>query len=631
MNRGLTEPTRDGHAALPACGAHLTPQGGCRWRVWAPLVREVQLVMFDDLGRRTVHLMKPVDQGYFEFEAVAIPEGLRYAYQLNWQATRPDPASRWQPEGVHQPSAVWNPRFEWSDRNWQGISREDLVLYELHVGTFTPAGTFAAVIERLPQLRDLGITAIELMPVAQFPGRRNWGYDGTYWNAVQNSYGGPRELQRLVDACHQIGLGVFLDVVYNHVGPEGNYLGDFGPYFTRRVHTPWGRAINYDEAQSDEVRAFVLHNVRQWIRDFHIDGLRLDAVHELHDRRDAHISAEMKAAADEEAARLHKQVQVIAESNRNDVRYLWDSDDTGYGLDALWNDDFHHSVHALVTEERDGYYSDFNDPPAQLEKVFNRAFAYDGNYSRFHGCRHGLPVGNLTGDRFVVSIQNHDQIGNRARGERLGQLVPFNRLRLCAALMLLSPYIPQLFMGEEHGAQNPFPYFCDFSDPELCMAVQSGRRREFASFDWADEIPNPCDESTFIAAQLKWEGAPDDLADPQQLGLRDLYRDLLSARRTWPALRDMVYRQAHRIQVGEGQTILAVVRGDPTFPDQQIEAFFNLADAHVALPKPPPTQNEILLRTEERRYGGDRISNDKCWLLAPYECLVVGRRPAFRA
>ncbi|MES2788290.1 MAG: malto-oligosyltrehalose trehalohydrolase [Planctomycetota bacterium] len=608
--------------SLPPCGAMLNADETCRWRVWAPTVREVQLILFDDLGRQTAHLMKPAKGGYFEFQTGAVPEGQRYAFQLDWLAIRPDPASRWQPEGVHQPSAVWNSDFHWSDQDWHGINRQDLVIYELHVGTLTTEGTFHALIKRLEQLRDLGVTAIELMPVGQFPGSKNWGYDGTYWYAVQNSYGGPRELQKLVDACHRVGLAVILDVVYNHLGPEGNYLSEFGPYFTKRVHTPWGQAVNFDEEHSEEVRAFVLNNVRQWIRDFHIDGLRLDAIQQIHDRSDRHILAEIKAVADEEASKLDKQIQVIAECDRNNVRNLWDQSDTGHGLDAQWNDDFHHCVHTLVTHEQFGYYTDFTDPLPQLEKVLNRVFAYDGNYSRFRGHRHGAPAGDLSGDRFVVSIQTHDQIGNRAHGDRLSQLVPFNRLRMSAALLLLSPYIPLLFMGEEYGESNPFPFFCDFGDAHLREAVRQGRRRDIADFLGSAEMPDPLADSTFTAAQLSWDWAKNE----EKSGLRRLYHDLLNARRSWPALQDFEHRQAQLIPAVNHEQVLKIVRGNPSRPAEQIEAYFNPSAGTVTLPPPTLVERSILLRTDDRKYGGGEGSGISRWDLAPFECVIVQRR-----
>ena len=395
-------------------------------------------------------------------------EGLPYAFKLADGREYPDPASRWQPDGVHRPSAVFFPEsYRWSDAAWRGVARDDLVIYELHVGTFTPEGTFDAIIPRLPQLRSLGVTAVELMPVAQFAGDRNWGYDAVYPYAVQNSYGGPRALQRLVDAAHQAGLAVILDVVYNHLGPEGNYLGNFGPYFTDRYRTPWGMAINYDGPDSDAVRQFVIDNARMWVRDFHIDGLRLDAVHAIYDLSPRHILAEIQAAVQREAARAGRLVHVIAESNQNDVRLIRPRERGGYGLDGVWSDDFHHSVHALLTGERDGYYLDFGEP-AHLAKALNDVFVYDGCYSPFRRRRHGSRVGAIDRTRFVVCVQNHDQVGNRARGDRLGTLVAPAAQRLACGLLLLSPCVPLLFMGEEYGEAEAL---------SLLLLVRRSRRR----------------------------------------------------------------------------------------------------------------------------------------------------------
>lgn len=593
--------------------------GVCHWRVWAPSRNAVQLVLVGDQGRRTVHPMHAEGNGYYTVTRPDIAEGQRYAYSLNGEYDFPDPASRWQPEGVHAPSAVWSPKgFLWSDVDWNGVPRQDLVIYELHVGTFTEEGTFAAIIPRLATLRELGITAIELMPVGQFPGRRNWGYDGTYWYATQNSYGGPRELQRLVDACHAAGIAVILDVIYNHLGPEGNYLRQFGHYFTERHHTPWGSALNYDDHGADGVRAFVLNNVRHWIRDFHLDGLRLDAVHAICDASPQHLLAEIKVVADEEASRHRWPVHIIAESCLNDVRLLRPTGQGGYGLDAQWNDDFHHSVHVLLTGERDGYYSDYDTPAQHLAKAFNDTFVYDGCHSPFLGRPHGAPVGDLPGDQFVVSIQTHDQVGNRARGERLTHLVDPPQLRLGAALLLLSPHIPMLFMGEEYGEECLFPFFCDFGDVQLQDAVRRGRREEFSKFAWSGEIPDPQNEQTFLMAKLRWSWP----ADSPQAGLRLLYQDLLTFRRTSAALRDFRHRSASLFTTTEGATILRLMRGDPAHPRQQIHVYFNLGPTEASGTWDPSTLGP-LLSTEASRYGGRGESTTLGGTLAPFECLIL--------
>ena len=443
------------------------------------------------------------DRGYHTVAVTAVPSGTRYFYVLDGGVERPDPASRCQPEGVHGPSEVCGRDFHWTDGAWRGIPLHDYVLYELHVGAFTPEGNFDAVIPRLRELRSLGITAIELMPVAQFPGERNWGYDGSYPYAVQHSYGGPEALKRLVDACHNVGLAAVLDVVYNHFGPDGNYAGDFGPYFTDRYQTPWGRAINFDGPGSDEVRRFFIENALYWMRDFHFDALRLDALHAILDTSATPFLAELST----EVAQVHQEtgrwVYLIGESDLNDPRLIRKRGRGGLGLDAQWSDDFHHAVHTLLTGERTGYYVDFGSVQ-QLATAWSEGYAYTGQYSAYRQRRHGAPAVDLPPCRFVVCAQNHDQVGNRAMGDRLSTCVRFEQLKLAAACILLSPHVPLLFMGEEYGETAPFPYFVHHSDSALIEAVRRGRREEFEAFRWQGEIPDPQDAGTFLSAKLDW-------------------------------------------------------------------------------------------------------------------------------
>jgi maltooligosyltrehalose trehalohydrolase len=548
--------------------------------------------------------MTPEGNGYFVQRRSPAEEGSQYLFQLADGREYPDPASRWQPEGVHRPSALFFPQsYRWSDAAWPGVPRADLAIYELHVGTFTPEGTLDAIIPRLPQLSSLGVTAVELMPVAQFAGDRNWGYDAVYPYAVQNSYGGPRALQRLVDAAHQAGLAVILDVIYNHLGPEGNYCGNFGPYFTDRYRTPWGTAVNYDGPDSDAVRQFVIDNACTWVRDFHVDGLRLDAVHAIYDLGPRHILAEIQAAVEREAARAGRPVHVIAESNQNDVRLVRPRRRGGYGLDGVWNDDFHHSLHALLTGERDGYYLDFGQA-AQVAKTLNDVFVYDGCYSPFRRRRHGTRAGSIDRTRFVVCVQNHDQVGNRARGDRLGTIVAPAAARLACGLLLLSPCVPLLFMGEEYGERRPFPFFCSFADPAIVEAVRRGRRQEFASlaFRWGSDIPDPLDYQTFAAAKLAWawpEGSP-------QAQLRQLYQDLLAARRRWPALEDRRHTTARLLKLSHEEdhpappALLLLARGG----GQRILAVANLTAGAVSMAGIELGGGKMLLSTEDPRYGG---------------------------
>ncbi len=584
-------------------GALRAADGSVGWCVWAPRQKHLHLVTWRG-GRRCEHAMSPVGNGYFEFGAADVEEGCRYAYRLGDDSRElPDPASRWQPDGVHHPSAVWFPEsFEWSDGDWRGVPREELVIYELHIGTFTREGSFDAAISRLADLRDLGVTAIEIMPVAQFPGRRNWGYDNVYWYAVQNTYGGPRALQRLVDASHRLGLAVILDVVYNHLGPEGNYASQYGPYDSEHHRTPWGPGMNFDGRARHAVRAFVLDNVRYWIRDFHVDGLRLDSVHAVVDHSPRHILEEIGAVAHDVGDRAGRTVHVIAESNLNDVRVLDAPQNGGYGLDAQWSDDFHHCVHALVTGERNGYYADFTDPPRQLLKALTRTFVFDGCYSAFRGRPHGKPANNHGGERFIVSIQTHDQVGNRLLGERLHENIEPRQLRLAAGLLLLAPYVPLLFMGEEYAEASRFPFFCDFGDPRLQEAVRRGRSEEFRSFDWKGDFPDPSAQQTFESAVLSWRW-PEQGA---RAGLRRLYQDLLAARRAWPALRDFRHRDAELLDVQGGRPVLRLVRGDPMRATERIEAFFNLGEDAVPLPPSGIRASNVLLHSDDVKYGGEQ-------------------------
>jgi maltooligosyltrehalose trehalohydrolase len=575
------------------------------------------LVLIDGSHRRAV-LMEKEANGHFRCTLADVAEGQRYAYRLDNGPERPDPCSLWQPDGVHAPSAVVRPeRFAWSDRNWQGLAREALVFYELHVGTFTLQRTFEAVIPRLGELRALGITAIELMPVSQFPGPRNWGYDGVHPYAAQNSYGGPYGLQKLVDACHAHGLAVFLDVVYNHLGPEGNYLGEFGPYFTDRYHTSWGPALNYDGPGSDSVRAFILDNVRSWIEDFHLDGLRLDAVHAIFDSRPCHLLREIKEVAEHIAVRTGRGVHIIAENLVNDVRMVRAPERGGYGLDAEWNEDFHHALHAYLTGERHGKYMDFGAAGC-LAHVLERTFHLDGIHSRYRGRLWGAPDEGLAGYHFVIGVQNHDHVGNRPRGDRLAALVSPPQQRLAASLLLLSPYLPLLFMGEEYGETNPFPFFCSFHNGQLIENVRRGRRRDYG-FAPGAEMLDPQDERTFAAARLSWSW-PEGTS---RAGLRRLYADLLAARQRWPALRDFSQRTARLLPDEHSAAVLHLVRGAGG-SSGELHAYFNLTENAQALPEAAGESRALLFSSEALAYDGTRTEDTVPRQLAPYECIALG-------
>ena len=491
--------------------------------VWAPLAKHVFVEILDSPVDRIQ--LEPDEFGYYKGTAPVGP-GACYRLHTNDHGGRPDPASRYQPEGVHGPSAIVDTFFDWQDHEWRGIPLKDYVIYELHVGTFTEQGTFDAAIGRLDYLVDLGATAIELMPVAQFPGERNWGYDGVLPYAVHNSYGGPAALKRLVNAAHQKGLAVILDVVYNHLGPEGNYIGEFAPLFTDKYHTPWGPAVNVDGEHSDGVRHYFIENAVEWIRDYHIDALRLDAVHGILDTSAQPFLAELSDA-------VHNCVKdrpayLIAESDLNDVRMIRPIEEGGLGMDAQWLDDFHHSVHALITGEASGYYADYGELH-HFATTLRQGFIFTGNYSAYRKRRHGnKPVGTR-GEQFVVCVQNHDQIGNRMLGDRLAALVDHERLKLAAACLLLSPFVPLLFMGEEYGERRPFPYFIHHSNKSLVDAVRKGRREEFKAFSWKGEPPDPQAVETFLSARVD----PTGELDPRQSMLRGVYKELLRLRKSY--------------------------------------------------------------------------------------------------
>ncbi len=512
----------------PTFGA--APGGGrVRFRVWAPGKAEVSVII-EKAGKREKARMHSTN-GVHEASADG-GGGMRYWYSLEGGPPTPDPASLAQPEGVHGPSMVVDTAsFEWHDEGWRGVRTEDLVIYELHTGTFTEAGTFDGVIPRLGYLgSELGVTAIEIMPVAQFPGRRDWGYDGVFPYAAQNSYGGAAGLARLVDACHTEGLAVILDVVYNHFGPEGNCLPLYAPYFSGKYSTPWGAAINYDGPGSDEVRRYVVDNALYWVRALHVDGLRLDAVHAIFDSSPKHVLAQLAEEVHCAGDSLGRAVAIIGESDLNDPRVVKGNGECGYGLDAQWADDLHHSVHTALTAERFGYYQDYRGGE-DVAAAFREPFVLDGRYSGFRGRNHGAPSTGVPGDKFVVFAQNHDQVGNRADGARLTVLAGEGAARTAAAAAILSPYLPLIFMGEEFGSRSPFYFFCDYSDPEVVRGTREGRRRELEG--QGQPFVDPQSDSAFEASR------PDhgESASPQGERTLEFYRSLIRFRADHPTVR----------------------------------------------------------------------------------------------
>ncbi len=512
-----------------------------RFEVWAPGRQRVDLLLVGHPGAAAPGgdvagiPMEPGPGGWWRAEVQGLAAGSRYWYSLDGGPPRPDPRSPWQPEGVDGPSAtVDHGAFRWHDGHWQGFDFPHAIIYELHVGTFSPEGTFEGAISRLGHISALGANAVELMPVAEASGKRGWGYDGAQLWAPHHAYGGPVGLKRLVDACHRRGLAVILDVVYNHLGPVGNYLPEFGPYFTDRYQTPWGWAVNFDGPGSHEVRDYVVANALMWLRDYHFDGLRLDAVHAVFDESALHILEELAAAVSQLSAQLGRELWLVAESDRNDPRLVRPRSSFGYGLSACWDDDFHHALHAVLTGERDGYYADFGRL-GQLAKALESTYVYDGQFSAFRQRRQGRPVGDLPSSCFVGYLQDHDQVGNRPLGSRMATLVSPDLVRVGLALVLLGPLVPMVFQGEEWGASTPFFYFTDHADPGLGEAVREGRLREHPLPPGIspDRVPGPQDEATFLRSKLDWS----ERAREPHRSVLDWCRQLISLRRQVPDFR----------------------------------------------------------------------------------------------
>jgi maltooligosyltrehalose trehalohydrolase len=549
--------------------------GKLQFRVWTPKAREVAVKIVTS-GKEHILPLSGAPNGYFTAFADGLSAGDRYFYVLDGMRQYPDPASRFQPEGVHGPSEVVDPgAFDWHDDGWKGKAEEDFIIYELHAGTFTEEGTFDAIITRLDYLVELGITAIDIMPVAQFPGPRNWGYDGAYPFAPQNSYGGPDGLKILVDSCHSRGLSVILDVVYNHLGPEGNYLENYGHYFTDKYRTPWGKAVNFDGPYSDEVRRFFIDNALYWLTEYHFDALRLDAVHGIFDFSARHFLSELADAVHHLKKVSGRNVHIIAESDLNDVRLIKAHKAGGYGLDALWNDDFHHSLHTLITGEDKGYYQDFGEI-GHMGKALREGFVYTGQYSKFRKRRHGSISKAIPPNKFIVCSQNHDQVGNRMTGDRLSQTQSLQKLKLCAATVILSPHIPFLFMGEEYGETSPFQYFISHTDSNLIENVRKGRREEFAAFGWLKELPDPQAESTFLNSKLRIE--QHEHGDHKILF--EFYRKLLRLRKEIPLL-NRVDKKRMEVTTLEAEKVLMVKRWDS---DNEVLSIASFNEKRVYIP-----------------------------------------------
>lgn len=534
-------------------------------RIWAPEAENVAI----NLPDQVLSLQKAAF-GYWELETAKLPAGTPYQLMINEHTLLPDPASLLQPDGVHGVSETFDLNaFVWTDQEWTNPDLKTYIIYELHTGTFTPQGTFEGIISKLDELAELGITAIELMPAGQFPGERNWGYDGVFPFAVQHSYGGAAGLQQLVNACHEKGMAVILDVVYNHMGPEGNYFSASGPYFTDKYHTPWGSAINFDDAWSDGVRDYFIENVLMWFRDFHIDALRLDAVHAIKDFGAKHLLQQITEEVNGLMQRTGKTFYLIAESDLNDNKYISPLAERGYGMNAQWIDEFHHALRVAAGEPAKGYYSDFNGIQ-YLEKAYRDAYVYDGIYSAHRKKIFGGKAAGHSGEQFIAFSQNHDQIGNRMLGERTSRLVSYEMTKLLAGAVFCSPFIPLLFMGEEWGETNPFLFFTSHSDPELIEAVRKGRKAEFKDFHTQGESPDPQAEDTFLQSKLQWELREAD-GHAELLGW---YKNLIALRKAYGPLNN---GNRDQLEVSSDQTTQCLIlrRWDQ---QQQVLCLMNFSD-----------------------------------------------------
>jgi maltooligosyltrehalose trehalohydrolase len=554
-------------------GVNFTSSGIAEIRLWAPNARKVSI----EPGGQALALVSE-EHGYWRLTTDLLKPGDAYWFDVDGKQL-PDPASLFQPEGVHGPSEAFDvASFNWTDDQWQNIPLDDYIFYELHTGTFSPEGTFKGIEERLDYLIDLGITAIEIMPVAQFPGERNWGYDGVFPFTVQNSYGGPWGLQQLIDTCHNKGLAVVLDVVYNHMGPEGNYFNEFGPYFTDKYHTPWGSAINFDDAGCDEVRRYFIENVLMWFRDFHVDALRMDAVHAIKDFSPKHILQEISEHVDLLMQATGKTHHLIAECDLNDIRFIIPVNQNGYGMNAQWTDEFHHALRVTAGGERTGYYTDFNGI-ADLANAYQNAYVYHGQYSNQRQKTFGTNTDAINGRQFVVFSQNHDQVGNRMLGERSSQLFSLEMQKLMAGAVMISPFLPLLFMGEERSEPNSFQFFVSHTDKELIEAVRKGRKAEFADFHGQGEAPDPQAVETFEHSKLNW----DILSQQSHQTMLQYYKALIKLRKHQPALKNLDRKNMSVEANAENNTLIIQRWTD----EQQIICLLNFSgiDQNIIIPE----------------------------------------------
>jgi maltooligosyltrehalose trehalohydrolase len=575
-------------------GSNYIGNGRCEFTVWAPAYEEVAVQIVSPANRLIP--MQKDEWGYWKAIAEDIEPGTLYFYKLKGEADKPDPASHSQPKDVHGPSSVVDhSKMNWTDAGWSGIPLEEMIIYELHVGTFTLEGTFEAIIPRLRELYEFGINAIELMPIGQFPGNRNWGYDGVFPFAPQNSYGGSEGLKKLVDAAHQQGISIILDVIYNHFGPEGDYVSDYGPYFTSSYKTPWGDAINFDKEYSYGVRNYFIENALYWFRDYHIDALRLDASDHLYDIGVKYFLQELAENVDSLSKKQGRKLYLTAENDLSDTKIIRSIESGGYGIDAQWNDAFHHCLHTLLTGEEAGYYEDYGTCE-YMAKAFKEGFVYSGQYSPFRKKFHGSDSSAIPGHQFVVFTQNHDQVGNRMLGERLSHLVSFEALKLAAGVLLLAPNIPLIFMGEEYAEDAPFLYFVSHTDPDLVTVVKEGRQKDFAAFQGEGEFMDPFSPDTFNKCQLNWEKRQEG----KHKIMLELYQHLIQLRRTIPALKQLD-KQNLEASVIEEDKLLLLCRGSS---ESQIFCPMNFNNKDVTFQASPGGSWRKILDSSDSKWMG---------------------------
>ena len=580
-------------------GVNFTANGEAEILLWSPLANKACIRLLD--SNRMLALKKQ-EFGHWHLRTTQLQPGELYSFVLDEKLELPDPASLAQPEGVHGPSQAVNLNdFKWTDQQWKNPSLEEYILYEVHVGTFTERGTFRGIEKKIQHLKSLGINAIEIMPVAQFPGERNWGYDGVFPFAVHHSYGGAKDLQHLVNVCHSEGIAVVLDVVYNHFGPEGNYVQQYAPYFTDKYKTPWGNAVNFDDAGCDGVRHYFIENALMWFRDFHIDALRMDAVHAIKDFSPQHILWEIRGYTDELITKQQRPHYLIVELDLNDTRYIKSKENDGYGMDAQWIDEFHHALRVTAGEEGAGYYSDFHGI-SHLAKAYRDAYVYDGIYSQHRQKTFGVKATNYSGQKFIVFSQNHDHVGNRMLGERTSVLASFEMQKLLAGAVLVSPYIPLLFMGEEYGETNPFQYFVSHSDPELVENVRKGRKAEFAAFHIAGEAPDPQSEETFFKSRLQWD-LPEK--DHHQV-LFAYYQALIALRKKLPALQHLDRKQLE-VSCNEANKTLQLHRW---YNDQHVLCLMNFSNVPQTISVTTEQRWKRIFDSADPQWNGPAASAD---------------------